>query len=146
MFFLLAIVNSTVIDFKVLKWECWTKQLRREIPRANIVRKFLYALRWISAYRGSNYFSGAILINCLAFHRRNWEGELQASTFWREIKVVHLLRNASGNAREWCSEEIATKEMKYELEKKRFLYIVRPLLKKVPDVLTLNPFRKMCQL
>lgn len=50
----------------------------------------------------------------VSFSRRNWERELQTpDTFWREIKVVHLLRNASGE-RERCSEEVGTEEMKGE--------------------------------
>lgn len=75
----------------------------------------------------------------VSFSRRNWERKLQAlGTFWREIKVVHLLRNASGK-RGRCSEEVGTEEMKGESGKKEKIPAFIPFVRlgRVPGVLSL---------
>lgn len=63
-----------------------------------------------------------------SFPWRNWERGLQASgTFRREIKVVHLLRNASGNGNGVASRS-GTEKMKGEQGEKEKIPAFIPLV------------------
>lgn len=117
----------------------YTEKCSEQIPDGN------HCMLWNGFPRTANrIISQAQYWLIVSFSRRNWERELQApGTFWREIKVVHLLRNASGE-RERCSEEVGTKEMKGESEERKdsSVYTFRPPRESPRRTLALNPFGK----
>lgn len=54
----------------------------------------------------------------------------------REIKVIHLLRNASQKKRKRCIKGVGTEEIKGESGKKRFQHFYRSTIREVPSVLS----------